>query len=59
MVKKKGSTLDIEVDVNRIVAISTIMTMKEGEDVYYIYFENACWQVLADSYETVLKAWKE
>lgn len=53
-VKKEGIDIPIELDVSRIVAITNIST-KRG--VYYIYFENAVWSVLSDSYESVRKTW--
>ena len=61
-VKKCNSTLEIEVDVSRIVAISEIyrgIAREEPYETYYIYFENAVWSVQSDSYEEVRKVWLE
>lgn len=43
----------IHLDVNKIVGISDIIN-----DHYYIYFENAIWEVDSDSFEEVMTLWK-
>ena len=68
-VKKQGSDLPIDLDISRIVAITNKRIIEKTTNVvenvtskiesYYIYFENAIWEVQADSYEDVHKAWTE
>lgn len=53
VVKKKGSDIQLYVDVSRIVAISDIVRDEE----YYIYFENAVWCVQKESFNEVFKLW--
>ena len=60
---KQGTTLPIDLDVSRIVAISNKRITESDKDnttvSYYIFFENAIWAVKADSYELVYKTWSE
>jgi hypothetical protein len=57
IIKKINSDLELELDVNRIVAISKKTINDEGQEIYYIYFEFAIWKVQGDSYEEVHAAW--
>ena len=59
-VRKISHTENTFLDVSKIVAISELHEANRFDKVisyYDIYFDNTIWNVEADSYDTVMRAW--